>query len=208
MNLSDPLEGLVRPMDGRVLQALARAVDGLTGRRIEHVIGSRSRSGIVASLDRLVRIGLVGRSEVGNSALYSLNRDHVMWAPLFEILGARVALQTGLAELVEEIFPQSPPPATALYGSVARGTSTLDSDIDIVMIFPSGSRASERATGVEGIERALTERFGNRAEILDLDLDQLGDLVRSGDPLADALLDDAVTVAGPNVKQLIRNVPR
>jgi len=208
MNLSDPLEGLVRPTDRRVLQALARAVDGLTGRRIEHVIGSRSRSGVVASLDRLVRIGLVGRSDVGNSALYSLNRRHVMWPPLFEILGAPVALQTGLAALVEEVFPQSPPPATALYGSVARAAATLDSDIDIVMIFPSGSRPSERATGIEQIERTLRERFGNRAEILDLDVDQLGDLVRSGDPLGDSLLDDAVTVTGPNVKHLIRSVPR
>ena len=208
MNLSQPLDGLVRPMDAAILRALARTVDGLTGRRIEQIIESRSRSGIVASLDRLVRIGIVSRAEVGNSALYSLNRQHLTWEPLFEILGASVALQTELRNLVERLYPEAPQPATALYGSVARGESTLESDIDIVMVFRAGSSPSARASNVELIERTIASRFGNRVEIVDIDIDQLSDLVRDNDPLAESWLDDAITVTGPNVKNLIRNVPR
>ena len=83
-------------------------------------------------LSRLERSGLVSVERIGNQKHYRANKD----SPIFEELHGLVSKTVGLAEPIRESLQ---PYATAikiafLYGSVAKGTDTARSDIDLMVI--------------------------------------------------------------------------
>jgi predicted nucleotidyltransferase len=83
-------------------------------------------------LSRLHRSGLVTVERIGNQKHYRANRD----CPIFEELRGLVVKTVGLAEPIRKSFH---PYADAIraafvYGSVAKGTDTARSDIDLMVI--------------------------------------------------------------------------
>jgi predicted nucleotidyltransferase len=93
------------------------------------------RSGVGAverELSRLQRSGLVTVERIGNQKHYRANRD----APIFEELRGLVAKTVGLAEPIRKSFEPytGAIKAAFVYGSVAKGTDTAHSDIDLMVI--------------------------------------------------------------------------
>src|SRR5947208_15071 len=83
-------------------------------------------------LSRLQRSGLVSVARIGNQKHYRANQD----SPIFEELRSLVAKTVGLAEPIRKSLE---PYADAIkvafvYGSVAKGTDTARSDIDLMVI--------------------------------------------------------------------------
>ena len=98
----------------------------------EIVRGVRSGVGAVErELSRLQLSGLVTVERIGNQKHYRANRD----APIFEELRGIVVKTIGLAESISKSFrPYAGAIKTAfVYGSVARGTDTAQSDIDLTV---------------------------------------------------------------------------
>jgi len=93
------------------------------------------RSGVGAverELSRLEKSGLVTVERIGNQKHYRANRD----APIFEELQGLVLKTVGIAQLIKNSLQ---PYADAIkiafvYGSVAKGTDTAQSDIDLIVI--------------------------------------------------------------------------
>jgi predicted nucleotidyltransferase len=99
----------------------------------EIVRGVRSGVGAVErELSRLQRSGLVTVERIGNQKHYRANRE----APIFEELRGLVVKTVGLAEPIRKSFqPYAGAIKTAfVYGSVAKGTDTAQSDIDLMVI--------------------------------------------------------------------------
>jgi predicted nucleotidyltransferase len=99
----------------------------------EIVRGVRSGVGAVErELSRLQSSGLVTVERIGNQKHYRANRD----APIFEELRGLVVKTVGLAEPIRKSFqPYAGAIKTAfVYGSVAKGTDTAQSDIDLLVI--------------------------------------------------------------------------
>jgi predicted nucleotidyltransferase len=99
----------------------------------EIVRALRSGTGAVErELSRLQRSGLVSVEKIGNQKHYRANQD----SPIFEELRGLVAKTVGLAEPIREsLLPYAPAIKTAfIYGSVAKGTDTARSDIDLMVI--------------------------------------------------------------------------
>jgi predicted nucleotidyltransferase len=99
----------------------------------EIVRGVRSGVGAVGrELSRLQRSGLVTVERIGNQKHYRANRD----APIFDELRGLVVKTVGLAEPIRKSFqPYAGAIKTAfVYGSVAKGTDTAQSDIDLMVI--------------------------------------------------------------------------
>ena len=93
------------------------------------------RSGVGAverELSKLERSGLVSVERIGNQKHYRANRA----APIFEELRGLVEKTVGLAEPIKEILrPYADTiKAAFVYGSVAKGTDTAHSDIDLMVI--------------------------------------------------------------------------
>jgi predicted nucleotidyltransferase len=83
-------------------------------------------------LSRLQRSGLVSVERIGNQKHYRANRD----SPIFEELHSLVAKTIGLAEPIRKsLEPYADAiKAAFVYGSVAKGTDTARSDIDLMVI--------------------------------------------------------------------------
>jgi predicted nucleotidyltransferase len=83
-------------------------------------------------LAALEAAGLVTATRIGNQKHYQANRQ----APIFEELRGIVAKTVGVADVLREaLTPLKPRIRTAfVYGSVAKGTDTAGSDIDLMVI--------------------------------------------------------------------------
>jgi hypothetical protein len=92
-----------------------------------------SGTGAVArELSRLQRSGLVLVERIGNQKHYRANQD----SPIFEELHSLVLKTVGLADpLRKSLEPYAGAiKAAFVYGSVAKGTDTARSDIDLMVI--------------------------------------------------------------------------
>ncbi len=87
---------------------------------------------VVRELAKLADSGLVTVNKIGNQKHYQANRD----APIFEELRGIVLKTFGMADVLRQgLLPLSNHISTAfIYGSVAKGTDTAKSDIDVMVI--------------------------------------------------------------------------
>lgn len=116
------------------------------------------RSGVGAverELSKLERSGLVSIERIGNQKHYRANQA----APIFEELRGLVEKTVGLAEPIKKALE---PYAAAIesafvYGSVAKGTDTARSDIDL-MVIGDDLNYSDLYTAVQNIENKLRRR--------------------------------------------------
>ncbi len=204
MDFTSPLHGFMRHLDAAVVATLARTEEGLTGRRIEALIGSTSRSGLSAALTRLQRIGLIDRTDLGNASIFRINRAHVFWDAIERILAAPAIVEQEVQEYFHERYPDAV--TVAIFGSVARREAGLDSDLDLAIVALVDTIPDREAWGshLVTISDHIRRRTGSPAQIVDIDLSQLRRMVRSSDPLIASWRADAKTILGPDLRTLIR----
>lgn len=90
------------------------------------------RGAVERELARLEQTGLVSTEHIGNQKHYRANRN----SPIFEELHGIVLKTVGLIEPVRQaLMPDSGKiKAAFVYGSVAKGTDTARSDVDLMVI--------------------------------------------------------------------------
>lgn len=113
----------------------------------------RSGTGAVArELMRLEGCGLVSVERIGNQKHYRANRN----APIFQELHDIVQKTIGLADpLRQALLPLAPRIKVAfVYGSIAKGTDTSLSDVDL-MVIGGDLTYSDLFSGLEQVEKTL-----------------------------------------------------
>ncbi|MGU7779176.1 nucleotidyltransferase domain-containing protein [Burkholderia sp. PU8-34] len=83
-------------------------------------------------LSKLAEAGILSRDRQGNQVVYRANRS----CPIYEELAAIMRKTSGLADvLAEALLPCAEQISAAfVFGSVARGQETADSDVDVMVI--------------------------------------------------------------------------
>lgn len=81
-------------------------------------------------LTRLAEAGLLLRKSQGNQVRYQADRD----CPVFPELAGLLRKTTGAAELIAEALGPVKPELALIFGSVASGTETAASDVDVLVI--------------------------------------------------------------------------
>ena len=143
----------------RIVASLMKQKQGLSGRALASLIGvSPFKAHQV--LKFLVAQGVLMENIAGRSHLYSVNQDHVL---VQKIVRPLVQLEESLfEELGSEILKalRSKPLSIILYGSVARGEETADSDIDILLVYEGDEDiGSIRESGL--FMESVTRKYGN-----------------------------------------------
>jgi hypothetical protein len=194
MDFREPLATITPTLDGDVLRVLARADAEMTGREIQRMAGSGSPQGIRNAADRLTAQGVVSRRLVGNAHLYTLNREHLasQWIE-------------GLASLPEQLTQRlrgavgawkQAPVAALLFGSIARGEGTSDSDLDLLVVRPLGCDPDMPAWRgqIAELQEHATAWTGNDARVLEYGEDEFeqGD----ADPVLASALDEGIELFG------------
>lgn len=203
MDFGRPIATVVPSLDGAVLQVLASADRGLSGRQVHALAGAGSVAGVRLVLQRLAATGLVHVTEAGNSLLYTLNRKHLAAQSVELLAGLRT---TFVASLRAEIAAWSLPPVHAgLYGAAARGDGDGDSEVEVLLIRPDDVAVDnvlwERQAA--GLLRTVVDMTGNAAQCYELDLTELAAHVATGEPVVDRWVDEAVGLHGPGLTTLL-----
>ena len=187
MKFGEPFGGLLPGARGAVLAALLRTGAPLTGRQVYGLVRDQcSLWSVQQALTSLVGLGLVTSNEVGRATVHTINEDHYAIQPLRTLLdpfaALREAVQAAVGSSVEAVI---------LFGSVARGEATADSDVDLVVL------AGPDWDGRSGLEDAVRSRLGNDCDVLVFAPDQFILHASSGDePVVAEILTDGVALVG------------
>lgn len=152
----------------RVLAALLRVETSVTGRAVARITGL-TQSTAQRALARLREAGLVVAEPVPPALLYRANRDHLAMPALLSLLRLDNELRMRMAKNVAEW--QLPPASMIVYGSLARGEATAESDLDVLVVRPDTIDDADDATWqpqLTELADCLQRWTGRRASILDM----------------------------------------
>jgi len=204
MDLLVPLATVAPGLDSVALTVLAGVDAAMSATQIQRVAGRGSRYGLVLVLERLVEHGLVTAIPAARGNLYQLNRQHVLAPVVLAAVRVRAEVNDRLAGEAGNLIPR--PLSVAVFGSVARGEATADSDLDVLIIAKDElDPESDAWVGqVDDLERRTRLRIGNSLQITTVTQTQLAAMVNSGAPIIDEWDRDAHTIMGQDARDLIR----
>ena len=167
--------------EARVLAALARLSDPVSGRQLTKLAGAGSNASVQRYLAKLRNIGLVLATETPSAILYRLNRDHVYWQPIEDILASPARIEEAIVLLVQQrLGPQA---RVAIFGSVAAGSAKAGSDYDLLLVLNESAASSGRAEAVSALVDLVERLTGNECQVVDVSEKELRDLVVRESPL-------------------------
>lgn len=125
-------EALFSKVQTRVLGLLFGNPDrSFYANELFRLAGSGTGAG-VRELTKLSTVGLITVNKIGNQKHYQANRE----APIFEELRGIVLKTFGMADVLRQgLLPIANKISVAfIYGSIAKGTDTAKSDIDVMVV--------------------------------------------------------------------------
>ena len=201
MDFRHPVEAAIPGAQGRVIAALLGTSGELNLHTIARVAGvSIAQASRV--LPGLVELGMIERREVPPSSLFRLVPEHVATRALMELADARNVVVTEMGRAASKIRPA--PVSVITFGSFARGDSEPDSDIDVIIVRPTGIDADDDQW-IRTIERwrTLVARVaGNTLEILDVGADAVAAKLTGGTQLWRDIRRDGQVVFGKRLDAL------
>ena len=195
MDYVKPVEALIPGVQGRVLTVLARTEAELTMRSVAELAGVSANQATVV-LNRLVRLGIVERRDVGASALVRLVRDNEAARSVLSLVGLRQGVLARLAGEARKIRPA--PACLVVFGSFARGDAHENSDIDVLAVPSSEAQVDDgRWTAALGQWSDRAARIaGNPVNLLEATMDELPKLVRREREPWRTIVEEGVVLVG------------
>lgn len=192
MFFDKPFGGIIPGARGAVLAVLLRTGTPLTGRQIHSLISDAySLWTVQEELKTLARLGLVATQTIGRAGVHTVNEEHASVAPLRSLLDPITALRDAVSAVTGTDVS-----AVVLFGSIARGEATPDSDIDLAVIAP---RSWDKRVELED---SVSARLGNDCNVLIFSAAGFDRLAASGEPVVRDILGDGIALIGakPGVK--------
>ena len=179
--------GLIPGASGAVLAVLLRTGVPLTGRQVHGLVRDQcSLWSVQQALASLADLGVVESRAVGRAMVHTINEDHYAIQPLRVLLDPIAALREAVRAVVGSSVD-----AVVLFGSVARGEATAESDVDLAVVAPSDWE------GRTELEDAVRSRLGNDCDVLVFTPEEFGRLAGSGEePVVAQIVADGVVLLG------------
>jgi predicted nucleotidyltransferase len=203
VNLNTPLDDLMPGLRGHVLTVLLRSPRPLTGREVARRAGTVSHSSVKLVLESLAAAGIVRLSLVSAAGhFYELNQGHVLAEPLRQMDRALDEL-LAMAQRLIRSWPTTPR-SVVLFGSVARGTSTADSDVDLLIVWLDDLvHASWWTAARVEFTNQLQAFVGNSVSLVEFSLADWHEAIESDDPFTVSIRDEGRSVYGADVRDLV-----
>jgi predicted nucleotidyltransferase len=203
MDLSSPLQSLIPSMESAVLTVLAGTESALGQSQIHQLAPRGTRRGLAFALDRLVGQGLVVAEPSNHGHQYRLNREHVLAPAVTSALAARHDFLRRLADATASLRPAVV--SAAVFGSVARRDSGPESDVDLLLVVRDSAQTDSDAwqDQLRALQAQVLAWSGNRLETITVTRAHLDELVAGAEPVVGSWRDDALTVAGTDLRRLL-----
>lgn len=188
-----PLATVTPTLDGDVLAVLAQHDAAFTTGQLHRILIQPSPEGIRKVLQRLARQGVVDSERVGNAFTYRLNREHLA----AEYIIGLARIPATLLSRLEDRFGSwaIPPTYAAVFGSVARGTMTIDSNLDVLLVRPNEAALESWDAQVHDLAADVTRWMGNDMRPLQFTAQEVAERA-SSEPVLQDVLREGLTVAG------------
>lgn len=190
----------------RVLRFLWRSRAEWSGREISRKVGLSAPS-CHETLKKLDARGLVHLRRVSNMHLYKINPENYLvrnvFARLFEA-------EAGMPKQIEAVLRKSLVDSLGsdilsivLFGSMARGTEGLGSDLDLLVVLPEKESLKALEPRVERLRALLFKRFNVGLSPYVQTLSELRRKHERRLPLIREILKDGRTIYGKDLKDLL-----
>lgn len=191
MDLGSPVLDVAPAVRGALLQALARLEQPVTRRQLAAAAGV-APGNASAVIEELIRSGLVSEAVAGRSSMVLLNRHHLAAAPVLALAGLRGEL---IRRLRERLAAWPDLGGAWLFGSVARGDATSDSDVDLLIVAEDlqSPDLHDRLSQLHADVRSWT---GNDLQLVEHSPSSWRKLVRAKNPLIEQIRLDGIVLAG------------
>lgn len=206
---SKPSSAFFHPLDSilgsvgsvRVIRHLATASSPVTPPEVAERTGL-DRSGVGSLLQRLVLTGVVEALGSGRRPRYGLNHAHPIAAALVRLFGEERSRTDAVFDVLREALATALPAPVAVWlvGSVARGTDTPVSDVDIVVVQDQHQTTTEPDALAEAVARVAA--LGSTPAVIRLSRADVAQLRATHDPRWDSWSRDAAVLRGPGPAEL------
>ncbi len=186
----------------KLLRRLAEAPQPLSGRQAAELAGLTHR-GAIQALSVLVDLGVVTQRQAGRAYQYALAESNIL---VQEIVLPAFAAEKRLRRILEEdIVDQFAGLALSLvlFGSVARGEQTPQSDVDLLAVVANEKDRETMEEIASSRAPAFQSRFGAPLAVHVLTVGQLREKRRS--PFLVEAARDGVVLHGKPLKELSRS---
>jgi len=112
-------------------------------------------------LHELARQGLVTYERNGRAEVWQFNNKHIFAPELSHICQPRQALAGTIFNLIRKKPMLSQLDCVVLYGSIARGGETAESDIDLLVVYRNDSFEKQVRADINLVAARITEMTGN-----------------------------------------------
>jgi DNA-binding transcriptional ArsR family regulator len=196
-----PVEAIVPGAQGRVLAVLAETTAELNLRTIAQLAGV-SQAQVSRVLPVLVELGVVERREVPPSSLFRLVPEHVASCAIVSLTRSTDTVFDELGHLARAL--PVPPVTVVVFGSFARREATVDSDLDVVVVRPSGVDEDDEpwASSIEQWRTHARRLTGNRVEVLEVSRDEAASRLAGRSELWADIRRDGRVVHGASLDEL------
>lgn len=131
--------------------------------------------------------------------MYVANKEHLLWPAIEIALDAESELMRRIRAMTKEGGFQFT--TVVLYGSVARGESDAESDVDLLVV--QARHGELRQAYIDYLREDVQKWTGNRTQIFDLTVDDLRRMSQAGDPIVTSWLEEGRLVVGEDLRVLI-----
>jgi predicted nucleotidyltransferase len=179
----------------RVLRALIDLQKPVSGRHAGRLASVSQKA--TAALDELTKLGIINKTESTGQNLYSVNEAHYLAEPIRALFRTEEGKLAQIQNRLGQALASRPGVLVgAIFGSVARGTASPDSDLDVLVVIES-PRISEDVRD-ELIEQGdqLNTSYGSRISPVVFTADQWHALLTADDPFARSALSEAKVFFG------------
>lgn len=140
-----------------VLRELALRAKGASGRELARVSGLTPQAAH-NTLSKLEGLNVVHREHLGNAHYFIINRKHFLTKNIVEtIFQSEQEYSTLLFEIIKKALGKYSV-SLILFGSVARREETIESDLDLCVIYSSNKKIIEEINS--GLREELYDQFG------------------------------------------------
>ncbi len=196
-----PVEAVIPGVQGRILAVLAETTAELNLRTIARLSGA-SPAQASRVLPELVALGLVDRREAPPSALFALIEDNVAGRLVRSLSRSRETVLDELGALAGQM--DLTPVSVIVFGSLARGEADALSDLDVVLVRPTGVDEDDEpwASSAERWRTAARRLTGNAVQVIEIDEGELARRLRRPAELWANVLREGVVVHGASLESL------
>lgn len=169
----DVLDRVLSPITAlRTLRVLCREPHtGLTGRELARRAHT-SPPQTSAALQQLEGLGLVHRKVTGRADGWSLVADHALVSAIMTLFEVERNLRPQFRAELRDGLKHLGATNAAIFGSVARGEATIDSDLDLFLEVPTEGDAARLREALPDLQLRLLKKYGTMVSPLILTASQ------------------------------------